>query len=518
MNPTLSPALRWTQQKYLPWLGGLFGALIASWVIWQSHGIVNRDGLLYIEVARHFSLGEWRQGFALYNWPLYPLMMAGIHQLSGLTLVISAQIITIVAFAISTTGIMVLAREAGGGRNVMLAAGLLFSCANPLVNNYLPMILRDHGALAAHIWSIIYFMRFYRSSAWKHALAWGGLAVLATLFRIELIVYLFLLPMVILAEPSLAWRQRLNALFKAHGLLLGTAVLLGIALLFHAGLDSQHLGRLLDPIREAQMLIQQLSQGLAEKSHTYADEVLGSFLDDYATSGIMLTLAYALLLKAATSAGWIHLGLGMYACKGKTSDKPHATNIFLWLLLLGLIIATAIILTHFLLPKRYLQPIAILIVLYGAFGLVRLHAAWQSRARGSAWSWAFPSVAALLVVHAFITLKPESTATFYDMKAAHWLAEHAAPDSKIFYDDLRLRYYAFGDSTSREELTWPQTREVIKTGEYRNYDFIVIHLSRSHRTDQVWVTEQLGVEPAAMFENGRGRRVLIYQRGSANSR
>lgn len=219
------------EEHRIPWLGAILGAMVAAWVIFQSNGFLNSDGMVYIEAAKQFSQGAWKAGFALYNWPLYSLLIAAIHHATGLKLLASAHAITITTFALTSAGLLVLVRELGGNRRVMLAAALMLFAATPLVNNYLPMVLRDHGFLAAHVWSIVFLLRFSATHRWSAALAWGIIAAIATLFRIEGIVYLALLPLALLLRSGYDWRQNLTALAKANTFLAASAVLLGMALL-----------------------------------------------------------------------------------------------------------------------------------------------------------------------------------------------------------------------------------------------------------------------------------------------
>jgi len=59
------------------------GMLIAAWVMYIQQGWVNDDSVLYFEAARLFSAGEWKSGLSLFPWPLYSLLIAGMHFITG---------------------------------------------------------------------------------------------------------------------------------------------------------------------------------------------------------------------------------------------------------------------------------------------------------------------------------------------------------------------------------------------------------------------------------------------------
>ena len=81
--------------KLISWIT-LLASLIAWRVIYIQQGWINDDSVLYFEVARLFSLGEWSAANALFNWPFYPALLAGFHQISGASFQLSAQILNIV--------------------------------------------------------------------------------------------------------------------------------------------------------------------------------------------------------------------------------------------------------------------------------------------------------------------------------------------------------------------------------------------------------------------------------------
>lgn len=93
-------------ERRLPWIAAILGAILACWVILQEHGSINQDGVLYVEVARLFSIGEWQQGLVIYNWLLYPLLMAGVHHVTGLSFQFSVHAWAVFAFAMTAMSII----------------------------------------------------------------------------------------------------------------------------------------------------------------------------------------------------------------------------------------------------------------------------------------------------------------------------------------------------------------------------------------------------------------------------
>src|SRR5665647_1668734 len=103
----------------------LIGVLLATWVIASLHGRINIDATLYLEAARRFAVGDTQGAMTLYNWPLFPWLMANIHGLTGLSVQYSAHLLIVVFFGITTWSFLSLICESGGNRTTMLSGTVL---------------------------------------------------------------------------------------------------------------------------------------------------------------------------------------------------------------------------------------------------------------------------------------------------------------------------------------------------------------------------------------------------------
>ena len=88
--------------KNLIRLLSLLGMLLAAWAAIIQHGRISIDSVLYLETARLFSIGDWHEALALYNWPLFSLLMAAAHQLTSLSIQNSAHLLATISFGITT--------------------------------------------------------------------------------------------------------------------------------------------------------------------------------------------------------------------------------------------------------------------------------------------------------------------------------------------------------------------------------------------------------------------------------
>lgn len=500
-----------TTEQRLPWLGAVLSLPLVAWIMMNSFGNINSDGILYIEVARKFDAGEWRQGFGLYNWPFYPLLITLVHKLSYLGFEMSAHCLDTLFFALLTAGLLTLVREVGGDRRTMVAAGLLLFVSSTIVRSYLPMVMRDPGFWAFHIWSIVFFLRFYIRHHLMDALAWGIVATIATLFRVEGLTYLVVLPILIFLQRQLPNRTVLFA--KANTLLILAGLGLLFAVLLHPTLDIHNMGRLGDPLMLVNNAHQQLAHGLVDKAHIYGATVLGKFISSYGMDGLLLTLIYILIVKAATASGWMQMVLGIYAWKFLKPDQlPAFQKVFAWLIAVGLTHAALMLLSTFVLPSRYLMPLGFIMIVYAAFGLAELHKSWQQKPwRPFRENWKFPLAAIVLTIQLSIMLWLWNPQKSYELHAANWVAAHATVGSRIYADSAHLRYYSNADQPFRRDfVTVEEIQQLFKAGQMSQYDYILVHASGERQVLASFLAEQSGSSPVAVFDNGRDT-ITIYR-------
>ncbi|HYD91138.1 MAG TPA: hypothetical protein VEA37_06570, partial [Flavobacterium sp.] len=182
------------QPQKLIWLITLIAGLLGCWVIYLEQGRIGDDSVLYLEVARLLALGEWKQGVSLYNWPLYPALIALSHLLTGLSLQYSALLLSLSFYMLAVFIFCRLILESGGNRVTVISGAILLLSCGYITRDILPVIMRDLGFWAFYLCSILFLLKFSRGNLFYHALLWQASAIIAMLFRVEGITYLLFLP------------------------------------------------------------------------------------------------------------------------------------------------------------------------------------------------------------------------------------------------------------------------------------------------------------------------------------
>lgn len=497
-------------QKNLHWLLLLLATLVACWAVFQEHGRINDDGVLYLEAARVIALGEWKQSLDLYPWPLYPLLIAATHQLMGLSLQHAALLLSVLFFLLSTHIFILLIKEVGGSSCTVIAGALLLLSCSYIMRYVLPTVMREQGHWAFYLASLLYFLRFYRNSRWMDALGWQGCAIVAMLFRIEGITYLALLPLMLITQQELAWAERGKRLVKAYSLTILAIASVALALLLLPSLKLSDLGRLHEPMSVLQGAYQQVTHGLIDKAHIIGDSVLGSFLSDYGMQGLILTLIAIIFGKITAASGWLALILAViYGKISALKLNNDARRLLIWVASLGLLNLWVILLCNFILPSRLAIPIAWIIFIFGAFTLNSLYVKWQRSApvlkRKLLWA-----AVIVLTLQLSITLKPRPAHYNDEQDAVAWINQNTAAASKVFYDNPRLRYYAGLPFVDRGIADWDRVSKAIDDGSIKSYNYLVIHMDNRRPEREKYLYQAVPQHLVATINSSKNRRILIF--------
>jgi hypothetical protein len=496
----------------LTWLMTVIGVLIAIQINYIQHGWINNDSVLYFEAARLFTLGEWQQGFQLFPWPLYSGLIALVHSISGFSLHFSAQILNVLFFGIATFSFLKLIRHCGGDNATLLYGALLLFSSQYIVGDALQMLLRDQGFWAFFLTGLVFFVRFYRSLSWTDAVVWQLAMITAMLFRVEGITYLAVLPLTLLWHNDSSFRTICLAFIKAHSINLALILTVTVYVSF-TGLSVEHLGRLKEIFTPN--LYQELTALFRYQSEIMAVQVLGKFLDEFATEGLILTFLFILTSKTISTAGWITVGLAAYTIKlrQRLLDRD-GWRILAVVMAIALIDMFLIILKVFVLSGRYVAPLALMLILLAAFGLSEL---FRHLKTGSAKKrWLVYILAVVLVLGMVKNILPKLAGHNYQQDAVAWVKSHNPDNLPVFYDSSRVRYYAGEPFIGTWMDVWQKVTEATEDGSIHKYEFLLISQEDNEEWKSAYLAEKLpGYRKVHRASNRKGKKfVVIYQRSS----
>lgn len=456
----------------------LLASLVAWRIIYIQNGWINDDSILYFEVARLFALEEWKQGLALYNWPLYSALLAFLHKLLDINIQQVAEILNVIFITVSTYSFMAIIRLAGGNKITMLFGSLLLFSTPYLVGDVLPMLLRDQGFWAFFLLSIQFFILFYRTEKFSHALLWQLTAIIAVLFRIEATTFLVLLPFVLFTKENAQHRVREWVYANSLSLLAFTIIL--SLLLLIPSLSLKSFGRLNDLFSLLILSYNNISETFVAKAQIMNEQILGDFLDDYGMLGILLTMGAILVSKCMLSPGWVASIILMSNWKNSLNDViPDVLKILYWVIAIAILNAAVILTSNFILSGRYIASLSFILLILASFSFTQLF-----HSDNTGWKKYLLILAIILSSVVLINnLRPKDNEYNYEQYAVNWIKTHNKSNSPVFYTTPSTRYYAGAPYAGRGYDDWAYITNAIADGSVQNYSYLVIEL-KNHQPDK----------------------------------
>ena len=495
----------WFARHRVESIAVLISLLLSLWVIYLDN-VINSDGILYLTSAESFARGDWETAVEIYRWPLYAWLISVVQQASSVGIDSAAYVLNTLLYAVLVWSFIAIVRTfKANDRTLWLAA--LFVLALPSLNGYRSFVIRDIGFWAFYLLALLAFFKFQFQPTFARALAWGMAMVVATLFRIEGIVFLLLLPTVVLWRPQPDCKRALARFAQMQtvafaGLLAATA--------WFSTAEAQRLsGRLFEPLLWLELFGKQLTSGLEEKAHLLAQHLLNTYSNDFAMPGVLVILL--LILVTHVVKGLSLLGVMATGYAWFNSAMPLAADIrrsLMWLLALNVAVLIVFVTQQFFLTGRYVMALALTLALYVPFGLNRIYEQWhetrgREQARGK---WLFP-VAMLLVVFMVVdSLWSFGSSSRYLKDAGQWLRSNTATEARIYSTNAIVSFYAGKGSLDRKNQQ-AALEALTELKVLQEYDYLAIVVRRKQG-----IPDKLAAAPVIQsFSNERNDRVLIFK-------
>lgn len=485
--------------------------LLAIWIITQEHGAINSDGILYVDTARLIFNGQWQAAFARYNWPFYSVLIAVVKSLTGLGFQDSGHFLAVIFFGGTIYGLITLIKEVGGGFEESISGVFLLFSSNYLLGDVVPMVVRDHGFWAGFIWSLVFFIRFYRKKNIRDAAAWLLISSIMTLFRIEGALYLILLPFSIFFNKDFHKPQQTLQYLKI-ALLEGIVLLAAWAILGFV-VDTYGFSRVGELISRPLLVYSQMISGLAPKLHILSNDILGSEMNGYAYFVLIIALLITPLIKALFSAGYAQLLLAVlhakYRRKGSRLSIP--IPVAAAVIVICMLYACGMALTAFAVSTRYLSPVAFIVILYASFSL----GTWVNNNKNNVCTnkfenYLYKGLIAIVTLQFIAIIFPKPLSAFPEKLAAEWLVENVSENKNIYYSSRRIKYYKDGDSADRTMDNWDVVKDTLQSKKLCKLDFVVVGASGEDQVRKEFINSLFDTKPTKSFKS-KHKTVYIYE-------
>lgn len=493
----------------------VLSVFFSFWSVYQDP-VVNRDGMLYLQVAQAFADGDWERAVQLYSWPFLGALVAGISGATDLSLELSCHVLNGVLFASIVLAFIALVRQIGGDERHMLV-GAIVVVLHPSLNEYRADITRDAGYLAFYLFALLYFFRFWIEPRWWRALLWGALMLVAGLFRIEGLVLLAVVPFVWFCRRDVEWGMRWKGFVQASIVPL-VAVTVGVLVWLtpvrEAFLSLAKEMRLAQPVTRLDLFLEALLDLPVTSSHV-ADAFLAGPSRGYAMAVVVFAWLLILIGQTVSTVGPLIVALTAVSWWKKwTIPIREAWIPWMALILLNLLFLVVYVVPQTMLTGRYALPLALIVALVVPFVLVKVYENWRARPmRPFRHNWAFPLIAVLLIVGGIDGMTSFGDTKVHLKQAGAWLKENTTDDTRIYLNDSIVEFYARHAVGRRRSLTsWKKTLKLADTPKkLAKYKYVAFRFRRREADRAEELIARLQMEPVQTFRSQRGDQVLIFK-------
>jgi len=487
----------------------LFSLILSIW-IGARETVINPDGICYLMAADLFAksgMAALAHYCAQSAWPFYSMLISIFAQFSHLSLETSAYFLNGASTLISVFLFLKIINELGGSTRVLYFAALVILLSHEF-NSVREYIIRDHGFWAFYLLSFYFLLRFMRESNWFCAISFSISLLLATLFRVEAVIFLLGLPWLLFCDCHRSFKERVNAFFMLNFPLI-LIIFFGIAwLIWHPSyFELKYFGRLAEVLNQFQHGMQLVYMQYNKTKLAFIQYVLApeSARDASLLMFLMMTFWYA--INVIGNLSLVYFSLVVYAFYTRSfSFHSRANLVLVGYLFLNVIITVIFFLQHFFLSKRYLIAFSLILMFYVPFALDHL---WQRRTQ-------FTHQILLFVALFFIFISSLGgvfefgPSKSYIQEAGDWIHQNVPKKASLYVNDYQLTYYTQHYPNDLFKRV-PEFLSInfAKNKHWKNYQFVALRLS--HRDDISTIKSNFPSHPIKTFMNKRGDQVIIYQ-------
>lgn len=350
----------------------VLGSLLLSLLAVLLNELPNNDAYTYARTADIALAQGPGAAFGHYQWAHFPLMMAGVHSVTGVSMFAAANIINAILFALlSVSFVNIVAALTPSRRTIWLAVACVL--LYPHLNEFRAYVIRDTGFLAFALLAVYYLIVYAESLRLRFGLYFMLSCLAASLFRPEALLFLFITPVAILVPTQSLVNLRQRAFLRLQALSVLTVLLLG-AVLAVTALDVPAQLRVF--LQIYQPFVSNLAPLLGADAPVIEQVVFGDyaaqFVRDY--TGIFLTSGLLAVLVACIvdSLGLVVMPLLVYGALRRflRLSQPGLAVIVCWLLVSASILLAFMLVTRFV-TTRYTLLLCTLLLVFVPFVIDR---------------------------------------------------------------------------------------------------------------------------------------------------
>jgi len=477
-----------------------------------SDSVINSDGILYLSVASQIQDAGWQSATKLYNWLFYPYLIAQFSTLTTLSLEYSAYVINAFFSAITCITFVLISNAFGAKDKLTLWLASVIILCYPNLNEYRNLIIRDHGYWAFYLLSCYFFIQTYKRACLKSFIALVASASLATLFRVEGLIFLLALPIVIVFQ-QLSKHKSQKLLFVTCTFIF----LVLVTLMFSTALNINDIPGLSKTTQLMHSFEASFNNTgvFIELTREYLIKLSPKgFSEDYAPAVLGLTFFLILFVEIFSATSPLYALIIIAGFIKKTTFSSNLVfRLWSYLVLLNTIILCGFLASKYFLAGRY--PISLSLTLMLTLPFISQHI--YHNFQENRFNPVQIKVMKLIVI-SFVLLSADGLVSTgaskdYLKEAGQWVTLTQKKHSYTVYTNNQfVSFYA--DQKNKKRIREPSIDALlykIKKGHLKEFDLLAIQISRKNAKEKPTLFDLLKTQPLKTFNNKKGDSVFIFK-------
>lgn len=463
--------------------------------------IINADAICYLQSAEmmNTSLSAAIHLCDQAKWPFYSMLIFYFSKLTSLSLMTSAYTLNALFSFMTIVVFICIVRLFTDSKITLWLAALVILLA-PEFNSVKHYIVRDHGFWAFYLLSIWFLLKYFRLANLQannvsagYAWGWSLSLLAASLFRIEGLVFLLLIPGIVFFNANMTISRKIKSFFLLNGTAFILSIFLLVICLVH---PEQNLLRLVEIKTQLFSAGSIIFQNLHSKSIVLGQQILGQAGMRDAMPVLFLTLIIWYIFCVISNLSFIYFLLLIYASRNKLFPWAGFDRFVIFsYVLVNLLVTSVFYAENLFLSKRYLIALSLILMLWVPFALNKL---MRNIKIGI-------GAVILVLISSLGGIVNFGYSKEYVRDSGAWLAAHVPASAQLYSNNYEVMYYSkhFGSEIFAKWRDFSNLE--INTDKLSQFDYLAVY------SDLHSVPVKLPLIPVKIFKNKRGDQVAIYE-------
>lgn len=496
------------QHPALVYISAVILSIVLSF--WQSltQVVINSDAICYLQSAQSVPQGL---NYVMHlcdqaKWPFYSILIFYTASITKFSYLNAAYFLNAIFSLISVLAFIGIVQFLKYSTRTLWFALLIILLSHEF-NSVREYIVRDHGYFAFYLLSILLLLNFFRNFRFETAIVWSASLIVATLFRLEGLFFLIVLPFVALFHGPVS--DRIKSFLKLNTLTILGLIIVAIWFAQHPQQRIEQMGRLDEFKLQFVHGIQLISTNFTTNAQALAQHVMSQYSAHDAALVLAIVLVVWYFTQVVRNVSLIYAILVVYAWMERILKPERPGRLILWFYVLVNVVVTGIFFVEAMyLSKRYLLALSLTLMIWVPFALDYLCEQWGKR------KWPLVLAVLFIVLSSLGGIFDFGYSKRFIRDAGLWVEQTIPMGARFYTNDYQVMYYSqhFGNDIFPKAREFAQIN-LMTSDQLKQYDYVALRVDKKEEDKYATVVKELGT-PVQQFADKRGDQILIYKVGA----